>query len=78
MNVLHGDVTVMLIVGLSLVVFIRISSRLLATVPSPSSCRSGGGILHHGVEGDVVSGQTVCVVDLRSKSSNTCRSFCRE
>ena len=46
--------------------FIRISSGL-ATVPSPSSCRPGGGLLNHCVVGDVVSGKIVCVVDDRSK-----------
>ena len=67
---MHGDVTFMLIVGLSLVGFIRISSRL-AIVPSPSSCRSGGVLLTHCVEDDVVSGKIVSVVDDRSKRSNS-------
>ena len=67
----------MLIVGLSLFGFFRISSRL-ATVRSPSSRRSGGGLLHHWVGGDLVSGKTVYVVYDRKQRSNSSRgSFCK-
>ena len=51
----------MLIVDLSLLGFIMISSSL-AFVHSPSSCWSGGGLLHHCIGGDMASGKIICVV----------------